>query len=203
MYLAAVLEYLTAEMLEQAGLLARREGAKNNKYKTMVTPRHIVLAVGKDTELSQLCKDTVMTGGGRLPAVATQLSRLKIEMEGEVEQVEQEGEQSAKEKDPMFGKWIQKQNSLQMSMEESFSEHVLQYGHEAENERTNYKESKINIPVVRNLSSRSSEGKFGGKKNSRDFKENRRLNIIGTDRVASAGNNVELFTASKYASLVI
>ena len=69
MYLAAVLEYLTAEMLEQAGLLARREGAKNNKYKTMVTPRHIVLAVGKDTELSQLCKDTVgeilKTGIGR------------------------------------------------------------------------------------------------------------------------------------------
>ena len=112
MYLAAVLEYLTAEMLEQAGLLARREGAKNNKYKTMVTPRHIVLAVGKDTELSQLCKDTVMTGGGRLPAVATQLSRLKVEMEGEVEQVEQEGEQSTKEKDPMFGKWIQKQNTF-------------------------------------------------------------------------------------------
>ena len=134
MYLAAVLEYLTAEVLEQAGLLARREGAKNNKYKTMVTPRHIVLAVGKDTELSQLCKDTVMTGGGRLPAVATQLSRLKVEMEGEVEQ---EGEQSTKEKDPMFGKWIQEQNSLQISMEESFSEHVLEYGHEAANERKN------------------------------------------------------------------
>ena len=201
MYLAAVLEYLTAEMLEQAGLLARREGAKNNKYKTMVTPRHIVLAVGKDTELSQLCKDTVMTGGGRLPAVATQLSRLKVEMEGEVEQVEQEGEQSTKEKDPMFGKWIQKQNSLQMSMEESFSEHVLEYGHEAENERKYCKESKVKIPVVRNFSSSSSEGKFGGKKNSRDFKENRRLNIFGTDRVASAGNNVELFTTSKYASL--
>ena len=148
MYLAAVLEYLTAEMLEQAGLLARREGAKNNKYKTMVTPRHIVLAVGKDTELSQLCKDTVMTGGGRLPAVATQLSRLKVEMEGEVEQVEQEGEQTTKEKDPMFGKWIQKQNSLQMSMEESFSEHVLEYGHEAEYERKNCKESKVRISRV-------------------------------------------------------
>ena len=75
-------------------------------------------------------------------------------------------------------------------MEESFSEHVLEYGHEAEYERKNCKESKVKISVVRNFSSSSSEGKLGGKKNSRDFKENRRLNIIGTDRVASAGNNV-------------
>ena len=138
MYLAAVLEYLTAEMLEQAGLLARREGAKNNKYKTMVTPRHIVLAVGKDTELSQLCKDTVMTGGGRLPALATQLSRLKVEIEGDLEREE---EQSTTIKDPMFGKLIKKQNSLHMSMDDSFNEHVLEYGHKAANKRKDCKKS--------------------------------------------------------------
>ena len=47
-YLAAVLEYLSAEMLELAGNTAR-----DNK-KMRITPRHIFLAVSNDEELKQL-----------------------------------------------------------------------------------------------------------------------------------------------------
>ena len=62
-FLAAVLEYLTAEVLELAGNVAR-DGARQR-----ITPRHVQLAVRNDEELHRLLSDVVVPEGGVVPAV--------------------------------------------------------------------------------------------------------------------------------------
>jgi histone H2A len=56
-YLAAVLEYISAEVLELAGNAARDSQLRR------ITPRHIMLAVRCDAELDSLFKGYVMNGG--------------------------------------------------------------------------------------------------------------------------------------------
>jgi len=60
-YAAAVMKYLTAEMLELAG-----NAAHDNK-KTIIKPRHIQLAIRNDEELNKLLKDVIIPDGGVLP----------------------------------------------------------------------------------------------------------------------------------------
>ncbi|XP_061482823.1 histone H2A, sperm-like [Rhineura floridana] len=66
-YLAAVLEYLTAEILELAG-----NAADKNKRKR-IGPRHIQLAVRNDEELNKLFAGVTIAEGGVLPNIHAQL----------------------------------------------------------------------------------------------------------------------------------
>ncbi|KAI3835985.1 hypothetical protein MKX03_032880 [Papaver bracteatum] len=62
-YLAAVLEYLAAEVLELAG-----NAAKDNK-KSRIIPRHLCLAVRNDQELGKLLAGVTIASGGVLPNI--------------------------------------------------------------------------------------------------------------------------------------
>uniref|UniRef100_A0A8C5EDT6 Core histone macro-H2A.2 n=1 Tax=Gouania willdenowi TaxID=441366 RepID=A0A8C5EDT6_GOUWI len=66
-YMAAVIEYLAAEILELAG-----NAARDNK-KGRITPRHIKLAVANDEELNQLLRGVTIANGGVLPRIHPEL----------------------------------------------------------------------------------------------------------------------------------
>nr|XP_005486490.1 histone H2A-beta, sperm-like [Zonotrichia albicollis] len=66
-YLAAVMEYLAAEVLELAGNAARED------RKTRILPRHILLAVRSDDELNKLFAGVIIPQGGVMPNILAQL----------------------------------------------------------------------------------------------------------------------------------
>ena len=72
-YLAAVLEYLSAEILELAG-----NAARDNK-KTRIIPRHLQLAVRNDEELNKLLSGVTIAAGGVLPNIQAVLLSKKTE----------------------------------------------------------------------------------------------------------------------------
>ena len=66
-YMAAVMEYLAAEILELAG-----NAARDNK-KTRINPRHLQLAVRNDEELNKILSGVTIAQGGVLPNIHTSL----------------------------------------------------------------------------------------------------------------------------------
>ncbi|GEM07466.1 hypothetical protein Rt10032_c03g1483 [Rhodotorula toruloides] len=76
-YLAAVLEYLAAEILELAG-----NAARDNK-KRRIIPRHLQLAIRNDEELARLCHNAVISEGGVLPHIHGELLPDKHPRKGE------------------------------------------------------------------------------------------------------------------------
>lgn len=66
-YIAAVIEYLTAEILELSG-----NAARDNK-RIRIIPRHILLAIANDEELHRLLKHVTIPAGGVLPQIHPEL----------------------------------------------------------------------------------------------------------------------------------
>lgn len=62
-YMAAVLEYLVAEILELSG-----NAARDNRKKT-IKPRHVQLAIRNDVELNVLLKHVTISQGGVMPNI--------------------------------------------------------------------------------------------------------------------------------------
>ena len=62
-YLSAVLEYLSAEVLELAG-----NAARDNK-KSRIIPRHLQLVIKNDEELNKLLGGVTIAQGGVLPNI--------------------------------------------------------------------------------------------------------------------------------------
>lgn len=66
-YLAAVLEYLAAEILELAG-----NASRDNK-RVRIIPRYIQLAIRNDEELNKLLQSVTIASGGVIPNIHSQL----------------------------------------------------------------------------------------------------------------------------------
>lgn len=62
-YLAAVLEYLVAEVVEASGNVMK------DTNKKLITPHHIKFGVGMDKELDELFKHVTISQGGVMPHI--------------------------------------------------------------------------------------------------------------------------------------
>lgn len=76
-YLASVMEYICAEILELAG-----NASRDNKRKRII-PRHIQLAIRNDEELNKLLSEVTIAQGGVLPNIHAVLLPKKKKAKGD------------------------------------------------------------------------------------------------------------------------
>lgn len=97
-YLSAVLEYLSAEVLELAGNAARLVSSflwsisrlftdsfllsNSDNKKSRIIPRHLQLAIRNDEELNRLLGGVVISQGGVLPNIHSELLPSKTKVPG-------------------------------------------------------------------------------------------------------------------------
>ena len=62
-FMAAIIEYLTVELVESAG-----NAARDNK-KTRILPRHIMLAIRNDEDLNELLSGVTILSAGIVPRI--------------------------------------------------------------------------------------------------------------------------------------
>jgi len=83
LYMAAIVEYLCAEVLELSGNAAR------DNSRTRISPRHVMLAVRNDEELNKLLDRVHIANSGVIPSVHRILlhtieQRRKLQQKGEL-----------------------------------------------------------------------------------------------------------------------
>ncbi|XP_047049909.1 histone H2A, sperm-like, partial [Lolium rigidum] len=108
-YLAAVLEYLAAEVLELAG-----NAAKDNK-KTRIMPRHLMLAIRNDEEFGKLLSGVTIAHGGVLPNIHSVLLPKKA-----AEKAEKAAEKAEKAESSNSGLSY---DTNEIALKDAFSQH--------------------------------------------------------------------------------
>nr|CAD11893.1 histone H2A [Leishmania infantum] len=72
-YLAAVLEYLTAELLE----LSVKAAAQSGKKRCRLNPRTVMLAARHDDDIGMLLKNVTLSHSGVVPSVSKAVAKKK------------------------------------------------------------------------------------------------------------------------------
>ena len=75
--MTAILEYVASEILELAGSVAL------DAHKKRINPRHVMLAVSGDEELSKVCSTAIFTESGTTVKIHPRLNPVKKGGKGE------------------------------------------------------------------------------------------------------------------------
>lgn len=100
--LASVIEYLTAEILEIAGeqCLAER---KKNALKTTIKPRHILLGIRQDEEMSQFVGDIMIPHSGAVESIHPELQNKRKRNRKVNKMMEMEAEEAGEDSEEGSG----------------------------------------------------------------------------------------------------